>query len=76
MKGNGPVADYFRTMTDAMRRPMTSLRDVDESGVIAMSRRDSANRRMKPEDVVKVMGMVRHGVAQNDGGNDNDSSGA
>jgi hypothetical protein len=76
MKGNGPLADYFRTMTDAMRRPMTSLRDVDESGVIAMSRRDSANRRMKPEDVVKVMGMVRHGVAQNDGGNDNDSSGA
>lgn len=72
LRGEGPLNAYFRGMPDAMRRPMTSLRDVDESGVIIMSPRDSHNRKMKAADVVKIMGLVRNGVAQNDGGNDND----
>lgn len=66
MYGNGPLDAYFKAQTDAMRKPMTSLRDVDQSGVIHMSYRDQSGRRVKPAEVIQVMDLVRHGVAESD----------
>lgn len=49
-----------------MRKPMTSLRDVDQGGLIQMSFKDSNGRRQKPVEVLNVMDLVRHGVAETD----------
>jgi hypothetical protein len=64
--GNGPLDAYFKAQSDPMRKPMTSLRDVDQGGVIQMSYRDANGRRQKPDEVLEVMDLVRHGVAEND----------
>lgn len=62
------VENYFmRHQTDPMLKPMTSLRDVDQGGVILSSPRDVNGNRQKPADVQLVMDLVRHGVAENDG---------
>lgn len=65
--GNGTVDGYFKAQTDLMLKPMTSLRDVDQGGVIQASTRDAEGNRQKPVDVLLVMDLVRHGVASNDG---------
>lgn len=65
--GNGRVEGYFTSQTDLMLKPMTSLRDVDQGGVIQASFRDSEGRSQTLEDVQAVMELVRGGVANNDG---------
>lgn len=62
--GNGPLDAYFKAQSDPMRKPMTSLRDVDQGGLIQMSNRDPNGRRQKPGEVLEVMDLVRHGVAE------------
>ncbi len=47
---------------------MTSLRDVDEAGLIRAARKVSANRPLIAEDVLTVMDLIRHGVAVSEEG--------
>ncbi|MDR4513631.1 DEAD/DEAH box helicase [Nitrosomonas sp.] len=65
--GSGPMSGYFEAQSDPMKKPMTSLRDVDQSGNIVMSVRDVEGHRQKPEEILSVMDVVRHGVADNEG---------
>lgn len=68
--GSGPMSGYFEAQSDPMNKPMTSLRDVDQGGNIVMSFRDAEGHRQKPEDILRVMDVVRHGVADNEGTGD------
>ena len=65
--GSGTMDGYFKGQTDPMLKPMTSLRDVDQGGVIQASTRDTAGHKQSPGEVQLVMDLVRHGVADNDG---------
>lgn len=65
--GSGNMEGYFKAQTDLMLKPMTSLRDVDQAGVIQASTRDADGRQQTPAEVLLVMDLVRHGVANNDG---------
>jgi hypothetical protein len=64
------LGDYFRAQNSVMKRPMTSLRDVDEAGFISFGYRDIDGSRGRIDDrsVRKVMRLIRGGVA--DGGSD------
>lgn len=65
--GSGGMDGYFKAQTDPMLKPMTSLRDVDQGGVIQASSRDADGHKQTPSEVHLVMDLVRHGVANNDG---------
>ncbi|OOG58070.1 helicase-related protein [Polaromonas sp. C04] len=65
---DGTLYRYFEAQPDAMRKPMTSLRDVDEGGIIRATRKLSANRPVLAQDVLVVMDLVRHGVAGSEEG--------
>lgn len=65
--GSGSMEGYFKAQTDLMLKPMTSLRDVDQAGVIQASTRDAHGKPQSPAEVLLVMDLVRHGVANNDG---------
>ena len=62
MWGDGPLRDYFDGQSDPMKKPMTSLRDVDQGGVIHMSYRDPFGHKQSGADILQVMDIVRHGV--------------
>ncbi|WP_330534796.1 helicase-related protein [Pseudomonas aeruginosa] len=64
--GSGTMDGYFKAQTDLMLKPMTSLRDVDQGGVIQASTRDMAGNNQSHGEVQLVMDLVRHGVANND----------
>lgn len=64
--GSGTMGGYFKAQSDPMLKPMTSLRDVDEGGVIRASSRDVDGHTQRPDEVQLVMALVRHGVAEND----------
>jgi len=68
--GSGTVSKYFEQVTDPMKKPMTSLRDVDQSGTIVMSNKDAEGHKQKPEEILRVMDIVRHGVANSEGAGD------
>lgn len=65
--GSGNMDGYFKAQTDLMLKPMTSLRDVDQGGVIQASTRDAGGKTQTHGEVLLVMDLVRHGVANNDG---------
>ncbi|WP_275100234.1 DEAD/DEAH box helicase family protein [Sedimenticola hydrogenitrophicus] len=65
--GSGTMDGYFKGQTNLMLKPMTSLRDVDQGGIIQASSRDAEGHRQSPSEVQLVMDLVRHGVADNDG---------
>ncbi|WP_232111300.1 helicase-related protein [Ralstonia pseudosolanacearum] len=65
--GSGSMDGYFKAQTDLLLKPMTSLRDVDQGGVIQASARDAEGKTQAPGEVLLVMDLVRHGVANNDG---------
>lgn len=65
--GSGTVDGYFKAQTDLMLKPMTSLRDVDQGGVIQASTRDAGGKTQAHGEILLVMDLVRHGVANNDG---------
>lgn len=67
---DGTLGRYFPAQPDVMRRPMTSLRDVDEGGVIRAARRTAGNKQLKPEEVLAVMDLIRHGVASSEEGDE------
>ncbi|MFY0663213.1 MAG: hypothetical protein JXQ97_01205 [Natronospirillum sp.] len=72
--GSGPMDGYFKQQTDLLLKPMTSLRDVDEGGIIQASSRDTGGRKQLSGEVQTVMDLIRHGVANNDGA-DNSQAG-
>lgn len=65
---DGTLKSYFEAQPDSMRKPMTSLRDVDEAGLIRAARKVSANRPLAAQDVLTVMDLIRHGVAGSEEG--------
>lgn len=65
MWGDGPLRDYFDGQADPMKKPMTSLRDVDQAGLIHMSFRDPFGHKQSGADILQVMDIVRNGVADN-----------
>lgn len=65
--GSGQMGNYFQAQTDPMLKPMNSLRDVDQGGRIQMSPKDSNGDMQRPDDVHRVMDLIRNGVADNDG---------
>jgi hypothetical protein len=64
--GNGTIGGFFSGQSDPMLKPMTSLRDVDQGGVIQASYRDAEGNKQSHAEVQTVMDLVRHGVADND----------
>ena len=72
--GSGPMDSYFQHQTDLLLKPMMSLRDVDQGGIIQASSRDGRGRKQLSGEVQIVMDLVRHGVANNDG-TDNSQAG-
>lgn len=54
---------YFRSQDSALKKPMTSLRDVDEVGEIRISGRDLNRRPMDAFEARKVMRFIRRGVS-------------
>ena len=66
---NGSLSDFFRQFADNLQKPMTSLRDVDQAGVIKLARKGWRGERL-PVDVVRdVMAFMRRGYAE-DGDNE------
>ncbi|MDQ2151112.1 DEAD/DEAH box helicase family protein [Alcaligenaceae bacterium C4P045] len=72
--GSGTMDGFFKGQTDPMLKPMTSLRDVDQGGVIQASLRDATGHRQTLAEVQLVMDLVRNGVADS-GGADNAQTG-
>ena len=61
------LGDYFRSQSSVMKRPMTSLRDVDEAGYISFGYKDlDGARKIDDRAARRVMRLIRGGVA--DGG--------
>jgi hypothetical protein len=59
------LMDYFKAQPSVMNRPMTSLRDVDEAGVIYFGHRDLDGRHGITDGIArKVMRFIRCGVAE------------
>lgn len=68
--GSGTIDGYFKSMTDPMLKPMTSLRDVDQGGVIQMAPRDAEGHKQLANETLLVMDFVRHGIANGEGADD------
>lgn len=56
----GQLADFWQNTFTNLRRPMTSLRDVDDPGRILASRRTPDNKEVSLEQVGAAMAMVRN----------------
>lgn len=64
---------FFDNQHDPLMRPMTSLRDVDEAGMIRVAWKEPRGKRLQGSDVVGVMALIRLGVAE--AGDDSSSEG-
>lgn len=64
-RNDGSLERFFQAEPDAMRKPMTSLRDVDEGGVIRSARFGTNNTPIEYREVLTVMDIIRDGVASN-----------
>jgi hypothetical protein len=60
----GSLQSFFRNQTDPMMKPMTSLRDVDQGGLIHLGMKDYRGNRLNADDVVDVMAFIRLGTAE------------
>lgn len=61
---NSTLKTYFNQNTDSLLKPMTSLRDVDQAGLIRLAKKDVDGAKLDDEDVRDVMAFVRHGYAE------------
>lgn len=61
---NGTLPSFFKNQPDPMWRPMTSLRDVDQSGVIRLATKDAQRSYQDPAVVKSIMALIRNGVAE------------
>jgi hypothetical protein len=63
---NTSLFEYFKDQ-NVLRRPMTSLRDVDEGGSIRKGSSDpnpKGKAFLEPDDVIAVMDTIRYGTAE------------
>jgi hypothetical protein len=67
-----PLSTFFKNQNDPMWRPMTSLRDVDQAGLIRVAARDSDRHYQEPGTVKSIMDLIRHGIAESDDGVDDE----
>ena len=56
----GRLSDFWSNRLSGLRRPMTSLRDVDEAGTIRSSRVDTQSRHVNDEAVDAAMAFLRN----------------
>lgn len=61
---NSSLRTYFEQNTDSLLKPMTSLRDVDQAGLIRLASKDVDGSKLSDEDVRDVMAFVRQGYAE------------
>jgi hypothetical protein len=59
-----PLPTFFKGQTNPLWRPMTSLRDVDEGGVIRLAFKDFNGSSQDAAVVKSIMGFIRNGVAE------------
>jgi hypothetical protein len=63
MQSQQTMGSFFREQRSVMNRPMTSLRDVDETGSIHFGNKDLNKKWLETGTARKVMAFIRHGVA-------------
>jgi len=61
---NSSLRTYFDQNVSSLLKPMTSLRDVDQAGLIRLARKDVNGAKLTDEDARAVMAFVRHGYAE------------
>lgn len=70
---SAPLPTFFRAQPDPLWRPMTSLRDVDQGGIIRLSVRDYKGDYQDAAAVKSVMAFIRNGLG--DAGDDPEQEG-
>ena len=60
------IGDFYRERPSSLQRPMTSLRDVDEAGLIRFAYRDFNGKGLDSDDARAVMRLTRFGSANDD----------
>jgi hypothetical protein len=66
LAGQQSVPDYFKQTQSVLERPMMSLRDVDEPGVIHMTGKDVNGQWVSNQQVRDVMEFLRRGISDDD----------
>lgn len=61
---SGELSGFFKNERDLMFKPMTSLRDVDEPGLIVLANKDNHNRAQDGAHVKTVMNFICNGSAE------------
>jgi hypothetical protein len=62
--GTIPMSDYFGLSRNSLRKPMTSLRDVDRVGLIAYA--PGAGHHANADELTAVMRLVQNGIVEGD----------
>jgi len=57
------LKDFFG-QNNTLRKPMTSLRDVDQAGLICKSTRDPQGGKLERENIIAIMETIRYGQAE------------
>lgn len=60
----GELSGFFKNQRDLMLKPMTSLRDVDEPGLIHLADRDDHKKKLDEANVKTVMEFICNGSAE------------
>lgn len=60
----GELSGFFKNQRDLMLKPMTSLRDVDEPGLIHLADRDGQKKKLDEAKVRRVMDFICNGSAE------------
>jgi hypothetical protein len=61
---NGLLSGFFKNQRDIMFKPMTSLRDVDEPGLIHLAYKDENKKKLDPSKVKETMEFICNGTAE------------
>lgn len=61
---SGEVSGFFKNQTNIMFKPMTSLRDVDEPGLIRLADKDQNKKKQDATTVKTVMDFICSGTAE------------
>lgn len=60
----GEISGFFKNQQDIMLKPMTSLRDVDEPGLIHLANKDHNKKKQDASAVKTVMDFICNGTAE------------
>ena len=61
---SGELSGFFKNQRELMLKPMTSLRDVDEPGLIHLADRDDHKKKLDEAKVRTVMDFICNGTAE------------